>query len=64
VFRTTLYSPWVPWAQTASLPGLPGQVVLASVVVFFLVVTALTFWPRERRACSQFHGEEPGDWKR
>jgi len=64
VFRITLYTPRESWAQTASLPGLPGELVLASVVVFFAGVTALTFWPRERRARGEFHGEEPGDWKR
>ena len=63
-FRITLYTPGQSWTQTASLPGLPGELVLASVVVFFAVVTTLTFWPQERHARGEFHGEEAGDWKR
>lgn len=63
VFRITVYEPGEPWTQTASIPGLPGVVVAVVVAVFFLVATAITFWPVEREAKGEFHGEELGSWK-
>lgn len=49
--------------ETASVPGVSGEIVVAVVGVFYLIVTVLTFWPQEREAKSEFYGEEPGDWK-
>lgn len=63
VFRITIYTPHETWRQTASVPGVAGEVVVGAVVVFFLATTAFTFWPRERQAKGEFHGEKPGRWK-
>lgn len=63
-FRITLYTPGESWIATASVPGLAGELVAIVVAVFFVLVTAFTFWPRERHARGEFHGEESGDWKR
>lgn len=64
VFRITVYEPGESWSQTASVPGIPGTVVVVVVASFFLVATAITFWPVEREAKGEFHGEEAGSWKR
>ena len=63
-FRISLYTPGESWVATASVPGLAGEVVLSVVAVFFLLLTVFAFWPRQRRARGEFHGEESGDGKR
>lgn len=63
-FRVSIYTPGATWVQTASVPGIPGELVAGTVAAFFVVVTAFTYWPRERHARGEFHGEESGDWKR
>jgi uncharacterized membrane protein len=62
-FRISLYTPDQSWVETASIPGLSGVLVAVSVVVFFVVITVFTFWPRERHARGEYHGNEPGNWK-
>ncbi|SDQ06226.1 DUF2270 domain-containing protein [Halopelagius longus] len=64
LFRVTLFEPKQSLLATASVPGVPGAVVVAAVGGFFLLVTALTFWPIRRQAKGEFHGEKPGSWKR
>lgn len=64
VFRIGIYATGESWVQTASVPGVPGEFVAALVGAFFLAVTVFTFWPRERHARGEFHGEESGNWKR
>ena len=63
LFRVTLYEPGEPWTQTATVPGIPGVVVVIVVAAFFLVATALTVWPQQREAKDEFHGEDSGSWK-
>ncbi|WP_262177986.1 DUF2270 domain-containing protein [Haloarcula laminariae] len=63
-FRISLYTPEQSWVETASIPGLAGELVVAAVTVFFVVATAVTFWPLEREARGEFHGEASGEWKR
>jgi uncharacterized membrane protein len=63
LFRITVFVPNETWNNTASVPGVSGEIVVAAVGVFYLVVTVLTFWPQEREAKGEFYGEEPGDWK-
>ncbi|MFC7202604.1 DUF2270 domain-containing protein [Haloferax namakaokahaiae] len=64
VFRITLYAPSEPWTVTASVPGISGVFIAGLVALFFVAITALTFWPYEREARGEFHGEEPGRWRR
>ncbi|WP_433632370.1 DUF2270 domain-containing protein [Halomicrococcus sp. NG-SE-24] len=64
VFRITLFAPGEPWTETASVSGVPGEIVAGVVAIFFVVVVVVTFWPTGRRAKGEFHGEEPGRWKR
>ncbi|MDS0258942.1 DUF2270 domain-containing protein [Haloarcula sp. S1CR25-12] len=63
-FRISIYTPGQSWIETASVPGIAGELVAAAVAAFFLVVTVFTYWPRERHARGEFHGEDSGDWKR
>lgn len=64
LFRITIYAAGESWTETASIPGVPGTAVVALVAVFFVVLTVYTFWPREREARGEFHGQEAGEWKR
>ncbi|WP_254528981.1 DUF2270 domain-containing protein [Natrinema gelatinilyticum] len=63
LFRISIYESGEPWTQTASVPGVPGEVVIVAVTAFYLAVTVLTFRPGQRKAKGEFHGEEPGSWK-
>ncbi len=63
LFRITIFAPKETWHETASVPGVSGEIVVTVVGVFYLVVTLLTFWPHRREAKGEFHGEEAGDWK-
>jgi uncharacterized membrane protein len=63
VFRVTLYEPRESLVETSSVPGIPGEIVVWVVAVFFVLVTAFTFWPHTREAKGEFHGEQPGRWK-
>ncbi|WP_327050584.1 DUF2270 domain-containing protein [Halomicrococcus gelatinilyticus] len=63
-FRITIYTPGETWRQTATVPGLPAELVVVAVAAFFAAVTAFTYWPRQRQARGEFHGEQSGDWKR
>jgi len=63
-FRISLYTPEQSWVETASIPGLAGTLVVVTVAGFFLVVTAITFWPQEREARGEYHGDVSGKWKR
>ncbi|WP_458189949.1 DUF2270 domain-containing protein [Haladaptatus sp. NG-WS-4] len=63
LFRITLFVPKETWRETASIPGIPGELVVGAVGLFYLLVVALTFWPQEREAKGEFHGEQAGDWK-
>lgn len=63
-FRISLYTPEQSWVETASIPGIAGELVAVTVAAFFVVATAVTFWPQEREARGEFHGQESGEWKR
>lgn len=64
LFRITLFEPGQAWTKTASVPGVSGPLVVVIVAAFFLAATVITFWPLEREAKGEFHGNESGDWKR
>jgi len=64
VFRVSLYTPNQSVLETASVPGVGGALVVGIVALFFVVVTAVAYWPHERDARGEFHGEVTGDWKR
>jgi uncharacterized membrane protein len=61
-FKLTAFSER-PILETAAVGSIPGVVVVGFVVVFYLAVIAITFWPRERQAKGEFHEVEYGEWK-
>ncbi|RBI59700.1 hypothetical protein DMJ13_21450 [halophilic archaeon] len=63
LFRITVYVPNEQWLKTASVPGVPGEIVISTVFVYYLLLFIAAFWPREREAKGEFYGEEPGEWK-
>lgn len=63
LFRITIFVPNETWRETASIPGVSGEIVIGIIGAYYAVMTLLTFWPQEREAKGEFHGEEPGDWK-
>lgn len=62
--KVTLFSPGTQWTEAAALPGVPGPVIAAAMVAFYLGVFAVAFWPNDREAKGEIHGVESGDWKK
>ena len=63
IFRITLFVPDEPWFETAAVPGIPGIIVVISVLSYYLAGMVLTAWPTSRQAKGEYHAVEPGDWK-
>lgn len=64
LFRITIFVSGESPLETAAVPGVPGIVVVGVVGATYLGALLLAFWPTSREAKGEFHGEEPGDWKR
>lgn len=63
LFRITIFVSGESPFETASIPGVPGSVVVVIVGATYLGALLLALWPTSREAKGEFHGEEPGDWK-
>lgn len=63
VAKVTLFTPEMQWAAAAALPGVPGTVVAALLVVFYLCVAVVAKWPGAREAKGEIYDEAPGKWK-
>lgn len=63
VFRITIFVPGESWLETAAIPGVPPEFVVAAVGVFYLAMAALTLLPTSREAKGEFYDQEAGDWK-
>lgn len=63
LFRITVFIPDERWTETASVPGVPGTVVIGVVLAYYLAVLAATVWPTSRQAKGEYHDVEPGEWK-
>lgn len=63
VFRIVAYYPNQTWKQAASLPGIPGSVVLGVIIMCYGFAVGLAFWPREWQAKSEVEETEYGEWK-
>jgi len=62
--RITAFAPEQGPIAAASIEGVPGVAVLGIVVAFYVVWTAIAFWPRERKAMGEvYHREKVGEWK-
>jgi len=64
VFRITAFSTRGDWLTAAAIGRLPGVAVAAAVGVFYAVLFAVAFWPRERHAKGEFREGDPDEWKR
>jgi uncharacterized membrane protein len=62
IFRITALSS-KPWLDSAAFGGIPGSVIIGTVVLFYLVAVAVTHWPMERRAKGEFDDVDEGAWK-
>ncbi|WP_266076421.1 DUF2270 domain-containing protein [Haladaptatus caseinilyticus] len=63
LFRITVFVPRETWRETASVPGVTGEIVVAAVGVYYFVLTLIMLWPQQREAKGEFHGEVSGEWK-
>ncbi|ELZ08961.1 hypothetical protein C479_12574 [Halovivax asiaticus JCM 14624] len=63
VFRVTAFAPTRASVDDAAIGTVPGSVVVVIVAAYFLVVAAVTVWPREREAKEEFREGEYGEWK-
>lgn len=48
---------------TASVGQLPGPVVIGSVIIFYVLVFTVTFWPYQRQAKEEIQRTNIGQWK-
>lgn len=64
VVKITLFAPDRSAIEAAEFPALAGEYVIGAVVLFYVVLVAIAYWPSERAAKGEFHGEEVGEWKR
>lgn len=64
VFRIVAYYPDRTLRQAASLPGIPGSVVLGVVVLCYGGAIALALRPREWQTNGEVHETAYGEWKR
>lgn len=48
---------------TASVGRLPGPVVIGSVIIFYVLVFTVTFWPYQRQAKEEIQRTNIGQWK-
>lgn len=63
VFRITAFTPSETWLGVAAIASIPGSVVVAVLAVFYVVVSVVALWPRDREAKGEFREGEPGEWK-
>ncbi|WP_049998700.1 DUF2270 domain-containing protein [Halococcus sediminicola] len=52
-----------PVLETAAVGNVPGFVVFGVVGLFYALITAVAFWPRERQSKGEFSKVEHGEWK-
>ncbi|WP_129115093.1 DUF2270 domain-containing protein [Halegenticoccus tardaugens] len=64
LFRISVFAPGPSFFQSAAVPGVPGEFVVAAVGVFYAALVSITFWPHKRQAKGEFRGQEPGAWKK
>ncbi|HMB49576.1 DUF2270 domain-containing protein [Natronoarchaeum rubrum] len=64
IVKITLFAPDRSAIEAAELPALDGIYVIGAVGLFYAAVLAIAYWPAEREAKGEFHGEEVGEWKR
>jgi uncharacterized membrane protein len=62
LFKLAAFSPRSLF-KTAAIGKIPGLVVLGVVGLFYTILVAITFWPRERQAKGEFDKVEYGEWK-
>ena len=63
VGKVTFLTPRRSWADAAALPGVPGEVVTGTLVVFYLAIGTVALWPSTRGTAGEIHGEKTGEWK-
>jgi uncharacterized membrane protein len=61
-FRITVLSS-KSWPDSAALGSIPGIIIAGGVILFYLTVFVVTFWPVERRAKGEFDERDEGEWK-
>ncbi len=62
-FRIAAYYPEQTKLEAASLPGIPGSVVIGVVVLCYGLAVGAAFWPRERQAKGEVKEAKYGEWK-
>lgn len=55
VVRVTVFAPGEPWQQTAAIPGLAGEIIVAVVAAYYLGVGILTIWSAQGTEIREDH---------
>lgn len=63
IFRISAFAPRQDWLTTAGIARIPGSAVVGGIVLFYVILLSIAFWPRERQAKGEFHEGDPKEWK-
>lgn len=63
LFRISTFSTNETLVSAAAITGIPGTVVIGVIGLFYLLVAAVAFWPRDREAKGEFREGKSSDWK-
>lgn len=63
LFQITVFTSGQTWRETAAIATIPGIAVVGVVVLLYVALLGVAFWPRERQAKGEFDEQETGEWK-
>lgn len=63
LFQITVFTSGQTWRETAAIATIPGTAVVGVVVLLYVALLGVAFWPQERQAKGEFDEEETGEWK-
>ena len=61
LFRIGAYAPDEPLTESASIPGIPGSIVLSAVAILYVILVAVAFVPHREKAKREASEADHGD---
>lgn len=63
LFRITAFAPNEGLLTTASIAAVPGTLVIAVIALYYVAISTVVLWPRNREAKGEFTEGDPDEWK-
>ncbi|WP_435074159.1 DUF2270 domain-containing protein [Halorubrum sp. HHNYT27] len=63
LFRITAFAPNESLLTTASIAVVPGTLVVAVIALYYIAISMIVLWPRDREAKGEFREGDPKEWK-